>query len=296
MSPSGVVSAVERRARWLPASLGRWLVSLGLACAALACAALATGSLAGQDPAAQDPVVRDLAALEERVGEGRLRFHFEAREGICGGRPGNIRVRGEGEARVAIRDGACDCACEEGPVRVELRLADGRPADLDLRIGGAWPERGGRVEEAGEVPPELAADYLLGLARRAPPSVGKRATFAATLARGVEPWPGLLELAREDAVPRETRRAAVFWLGQAAAREATRGLVSVIESEEELEVREHAVFALSRRDDEEAVRALIRLARAHEEPEIRRKALFWLGQRADDPRVLALFEEILLGS
>ncbi|MFQ5679510.1 MAG: HEAT repeat domain-containing protein [Gemmatimonadota bacterium] len=126
--------------------------------------------------------------------------------------------------------------------------------------------------------------------------MGRRAIFAATLARGVEIWPRLLAFARRDDLPTETRRGAVFWLGQAAGEKATEGLVSVIEDEGDLEVREHAVFALSRREEEEAVSALLQIARTNPEPRLRKLALFWLGQRAgDDPRVLDLFESILVG-
>ena len=103
----------------------------------------------------------------------------------------------------------------------------------------------------------------------------------------------MLTLARDGSIPRDTRRAAVFWLGQAAEEAATRGLVSVVEDAGAIEIREHAIFALSQRDDEAAFQALVRIARSSPEPALREKALFWLGQRDGDPRVLDLFEEIL---
>ncbi len=91
----------------------------------------------------------------------------------------------------------------------------------------------------------------------------------------------------------DTRRHAVFWLGQAAGEAATRGLDSIaVDARGDLEVRKHAVFALSQRPSEEGVPALIRIARTNSNPELRKSALFWLGQ-SEDPRALALFEELL---
>jgi HEAT repeat protein len=97
-------------------------------------------------------------------------------------------------------------------------------------------------------------------------------------------------------VPDETRKAAVFWVGQAASRKAVEGLEALVDDDTaDLALRERAVFSLSQQRDAQAVPALIRLAKEHPNPRIRQRALFWLGQR-DDPRVLDLFREILSGS
>jgi HEAT repeat protein len=126
--------------------------------------------------------------------------------------------------------------------------------------------------------------------------VGRKAVLAAALADSVTVWPDLLALARDAAIARETRRAAVFWVGQAAEQAATRGLAELADrSDTDREVQEAAVFALSQRPADEGVPALIRLARTHRDPEIRRRAMFWLGQ-SGDPRALAFFEELLAGS
>jgi HEAT repeat protein len=113
------------------------------------------------------------------------------------------------------------------------------------------------------------------------------------VADSVTVWPDLLRLARSAIVARETRRSAVFWLGQAAGEAATRGLTELLDDTTvALEVKESAVFALSQQPRDEGVPALIRVARTHPSPGVRKKALFWLGQ-SDDPRALALFEELL---
>lgn len=225
--------------------------------------------------------------------DGYVRFQYEARPGVCG----NGRwISTDGESRVRPRGGdECECACEEGPVRIEISVRDGIVRDLEADVGGAWAERTGAVTDLGDVPPGEAADFLFTLAETSRTEAAEDAIFPATIARGVEAWPRLLQIARNDEAYGKARRQAVFWLGQEASERATEGLESVIQDEDELEVRESAVFALSQRREDAAVDALIRIARTHEEPELRKKAIFWLGQRGDDPRVLALFEELLAG-
>lgn len=240
------------------------------------------GTLAGQD----------IAATVASAPDGHVRFTYEARPGVCGN-GSYISVDGDTRIRWSRGDDECDCVCDEGPVRIEMRVRDGVVRDLDADVGGRWRDRSGAVTDLGDIAPDVAAEYLLDLAESSPTEAGEDAVFPATLARGVEPWPRLLQIARNGSVRRDTRRSAVFWVGQQASVRATEGLESIIQDADELEVREHAVFALSQQPNDEAVEALIRIARTHEEPEIRKKALFWLGQRGDDPRVLDLFEAIL---
>jgi HEAT repeat protein len=115
----------------------------------------------------------------------------------------------------------------------------------------------------------------------------------AMLADSVQIWPDLLKLAKNPDVNTEVRRSAVFWVGQAAARAATAGLVEVVgDAAVNQDVREAAVFALSQRPHDEGVPALIATARTANDARIRKSAIFWLGQ-TDDPRALAYFEEIL---
>ena len=100
-------------------------------------------------------------------------------------------------------------------------------------------------------------------------------------------------LAKDDAVRKDTRKQAIFWLSQAAGDEATRGLTELAEGDEEdREIRDQAVFAISQLSNDQGVPILIRIARQNPDPKVRRKALFWLGQ-SDDPRALRLIEEIL---
>jgi hypothetical protein len=220
----------------------------------------------------------------ERAGDGTVRLSFAAREGVCG-HAGGISVNDH-------TDDDWESDCGRGPVRVSLRMRGGRVTRAETRVGGRW--RAGRdgVTDFGPVPAREAAALLLALARNAGEDGGELIT-AATLADSVVLWPELLKMARERGLPMETRRQAVFWLGQAAGEAATRGLDSIAADDRgDLEVREQAVFALSQRPPDEGVSILVGIARNNPHPELRRKALFWLGQ-TDDPRALALFEEIL---
>jgi HEAT repeat protein len=211
-----------------------------------------------------------------------VRFSFETRDGVCGnGR--NISIRDEGTSE-------WESDCEAGPARVLLGVERGSVRSVETRVGGAW-RAGTGATDLGTVAPDQAARYLLAIAETLEDD-GDDAVFAATLARGVTVWPELLRLARNDGVPSDTRKGAVFWLGQAAGEAATAALDSIVVEPGDREVRKAAVFALSQRPESEGVPALIRVARTNPDPQLRRDAMFWLGQ-SEDPRAIDLFEELL---
>jgi hypothetical protein len=224
--------------------------------------------------------------LSQRIaalGDGSLRLSFAAREGVCGSTHG-ITMSEHSDEWVGD--------CERGPVRVSLRVRGGRLTEAHTYVGGRWRTPEARTIDLGTLPAPSAAADLLALAERSDADADDLIT-AATLADSATVWPTLLRIARARSVPVETRRQAVFWLGQAAGEAATRGLDSIaVDTSSDLEVRKQAVFALSQRPAEEGVPALIRIARTSHHPELRKTALFWLGQ-SEDPRALALFEEIL---
>lgn len=232
------------------------------------------------------PALAPAQSVAQRVADapdGVVRFAFAARSGVTGDGAGNIR---SGD------DGWHPAPCDTGPVRVTLTVRDGTVRAADVAVGAP---RGGDGTDLGRVPVVEATRYLLALARAAPDRVGREAVLAAALADSVTVWPDLLALARDPTVARDTRSAAVFWVGQAAEQAATRGLAELADrSDADREVQEAAVFALSQRPADEGVPALIRLARTHRDPEIRRRAMFWLGQ-SGDRRALAFFEELLAG-
>jgi hypothetical protein len=237
---------------------------------------LVTGGLSAQS----------LADRVARAPDGKVRFSFSAREGVCGN-GNNISVRGS-------RDGDWESDCEEGPVRVVLTVAGNRVTRVRSYVGGRWREPPDRTTDLGEVPSRSAGEYLLRLAETGGGGA-KEAIFPATIADSFSAWPGLLRVARSEQAPKETRKSAVFWLGQATGDRVTESLDSVVSDRSgDREVRESAVFALSQRPDDEGVPVLLRLAQNDRDPEIRRKAVFWLGQ-SDDPRALDFFEQVLTG-
>ncbi|MBI3983553.1 MAG: HEAT repeat domain-containing protein [Gemmatimonadetes bacterium] len=210
---------------------------------------------------------------------------FTAKPGVCGnGR--NINTSWSSDD--------WESWCEAGPVRVVLTVRERRVMEVDTYVGGRWRAAAASATDLGTVPAAEAAEYFLSLAANAPGSVGKAAILPAVLADSAVIWPRLLAIARDRSRPRETRKSAVFWVGQAAGEAAVAGLTEIVSDTNDLEVRESAVFALSQLRDDLGVPALLQIARNHRDPRIRKKAIFWLGQ-SEDPRALALFEELLTG-
>ena len=236
------------------------------------------------------PAASAAQTLPQRVaalGEGGLRLSFAARPGVCGNGGHSITIVSDDDGR---SEWESDCA--PGPVRVSLRVRGGRVQDAHTYVGGRWRPAAAGTTDLGALPAGRAAAELLALAEQSGPDTDELVT-AATLADSAVIWPTLLRMARRTELPLETRRKAVFWLGQAAGEAATRGLDSLAgDGDGDLEVRKEAVFALSQRPADEGVPVLIRIARTSPHPELRKSALFWLGQ-SEDPRALQVFEDIL---
>jgi hypothetical protein len=77
---------------------------------------------------------------------------------------------------------------------------------------------GGRVptgaDDLGEVAPAEAADWLLDLAERGEGRPSEEAVMPAAVARDVVVWPRLAAMAKRQSLREETRKQAIFWLGQ----------------------------------------------------------------------------------
>ncbi|MBO0862572.1 MAG: HEAT repeat domain-containing protein [Chloracidobacterium sp.] len=103
----------------------------------------------------------------------------------------------------------------------------------------------------------------------------------------------LIDLAGKDN-ERESRKKAIFWLGQKAGERSLNALKDTIDSSDaDTEVQKQAAFAISQRPKDESVPLLIKIAKTHANPAVRKQAIFWLGQTGDD-RAVDLFKEILL--
>ncbi len=241
-------------------------------------------------------VAQSIADRVSGAADGSVRMSFATRPEVCG--RGNSIQRGSGSRTQwsdsdRSRDVEWDSACDYGPGRLVLDKRDGEIVAVRFYVGGRWGASTSGVTDIGTVPATEASDYLVSLASRLPGKAGRDAIFPATIADSAEPWPGLIRIARHEERPRETRKQAVFWIGQAAGDIATSGLDSLSrDGNVDREVQKAVVFAFSQRPRDEGIPALIRVARTHRDPDVRRDAVFWLGQ-SNDPRAVALFEELL---
>lgn len=267
---------------------------------------------------------QSLANRVARAGDGLVRFRYAVREGVCGDSGRSITITGaDGTSRYGSfgrsgDDGTWSPApCEPGPARVTLVVRGGVPRAVRLAVGGsprdgadaradaradAWAER---VVDLGAVSAPAAAAYLLDLAARADVPSPDRVLLGAVVADSGVPWPRLLGLARDERLPRATRREATFWAGQAACDAITAARLAAPRplaggDTADRDVRKQVVFALSQRPADEHTATLVRVARTDRDPAVRCAALFWLGQSANGrtavaPRTLDLFEAVLRG-
>ena len=253
---------------------GRWVVG------AMALATLAVAPTPGTAQA--------LEALES-TDRGILTFSYATRPGtrFCGRHGRSISV-GEG---VRMERGPAERAegCREDSALVDVTLEGGTVTDVRFLGPGERPSPGAR--NLGRVSAVESVAAFLSVARRDGPAADE-AIVAAVVADSVEVWPDLLAIAQDRGQWEETRKSAIFWLGQEAASSVTGVLVETAEDGSEAqEIRE---FALSQRPEEESLPALMALAREAEHADTRRSALFWLAQ-SDDPTVPEFFAEILAG-
>lgn len=239
---------------------------------------------------------QSIASRVSGARDGKVRMTFAARPDICGF--GNSISRGGNNRMNWTSDPSPDVVyedeCSHSPVRVVMSVNRGRVTKIRTYVGGRWRPATSETTDLGVVSVRDAANYLLSLASTTDGPVGREAIMPATLADSVTIWPQLFRIARDESISRETRRQAVFWLGQAASDVVSPDRGGEGRETEESDVKKQAVFALSQRRNGEAVPALIQVARNNRDPEVRRTALFWLGQ-SNDPQAISLFEEILRG-
>jgi hypothetical protein len=232
---------------------------------------------------------QDLGHRIDNVKNGTVRFRFAAKPGVCGDGRNNISVRNEQSSKWKDVEWACD----SGPVMVALSKEGGAVVSIRTYVGARWRTAGSDVVDLGAVGVREATDWLLDVGATAGSKAAGEAIFPATLADSVTVWPKLLRMARDDARATKVRTQAVFWLGQAAGDEATKGLADVAEDANgDRDVRKSAVFALSQQKGN-GVEYLLKIAQSNKDKEIRKQAIFWLGQ-SKDPRAIDYFEAVLV--
>lgn len=211
---------------------------------------LALAALAALAPASLD--AQGLAARVDAAPAGHVQFRFAARPGTCGnGRswiqtsPGSY----SGSFTTSVQETLRSEGCEPGPVRVVVDRAERQPIALRAYVGPV-PAAGDAVTDLGTVPAREAAEWLLALAGRADGRVGRDALFAAMLADSAATLEPLLAIARNQALPRETRTRALSYAGRAdgagtVPARAIDALVALARDEaDNVEVRRQAVRTL----------------------------------------------------
>ena len=220
------------------------------------------------------PAALGAQSLAQRVAsapDGRVQFSFAARAGVCGNGRSYIQTGPNSYSGSWVGnfdDTRRMDPCVPGPVRVVLDRADRAVISLQTYVGP--PNTTAGTNDLGTVRAQDAADYLLSLARQAEGRVGRDAIMPAMLADSANTSAALLEIARDQARPRETRRSALGWLGQSAGAQGTipasvtTALLQIARDEaDNMEVRKSALGVLSRLDHGAGIPPLIDLARAN---------------------------------
>jgi hypothetical protein len=227
---------------------------------------------------------QDLASRIAGSHAARVTFTFEGKPGVCGDGD-NFNIGG------VHRSDGMGWDCVPGPVRVTLDLNGAVVMRVNTTVGGRAPSG---ATDLGSIAPAEASDWLLDLAEKGAGRASEEALMPAVAAKDAAVWPRLAAMAKRQDLRRETRKQAIFWLGQEASDHAIGPLADVVDDDPDHEVREMALFALSQQHDEHAFDVLLRTARSNRDQRLRRTAFFWLGQ-SEDPRGIQFFEEVLAG-
>ena len=214
---------------------------------------------------------QSLARRINSAPEGRVQFSFAAKPGVCGNGRSYIQTGPNSYSGSWV--GSFDDArridpCVAGPVRVVVDRADRTVISLQTYVGPPSTPEG--TTDLGTVRAQEAADYLLSLARQAEGRVSRDAIMPAMLADGADTGTDLLEIARDQSRPRETRRSALSWLTHAVGEQATipsritDALLQIARDESDnMEVRRSALNAIARLDHGAGIPPLVELARAN---------------------------------
>jgi hypothetical protein len=170
---------------------------------------------------------------------------------------------------------------------IAVRVEGGKIRKLRLFDGSCKVDK---VQMLTNISTEDSVDYLLSQI----PNADREGELMAALSMHDHPRvvPALIQLARHDPES-ETRRHAIFWLGQKAGEKVAGELRRAVDEDPDDDVKQHAVFAISQLPRERSVPLLIELVKTHKNRNVRERAMFWLAQTGD-PRAIDLIESILL--
>ena len=156
-------------------------------------------------------------------------------------------------------------------------------APLELRENAIfWLGQGGQAENG---------DFLRAIYKTTKEKELKdKIIFALSQGGRRESGKWLAEIVTDQNEDVETRKSALFWLGQSGS--SMTELFTLYERLTDPELRDQMIFVYSQRSEKAATDKLIEIAKTDKDREIRKKALFWLSQ-SKDPRVADILEAIL---
>jgi HEAT repeat protein len=235
---------------------------------------------------------QSLASRVDAAPDGRVQFSFAARPGVCGnGRtfystgPNNFT----GTFYGSTTDRMLSEACVSGPVRVVIDRADKLPLSVQAYVGPMDTTQRGTTD-LGRVRAQDAADYLLALASKAEGRAGREAIGPALLADSANTAQALVAIARNNALPRDTRRAALTYMGrstdgmQTIPASVTEPILAIARDETDNQsVRQGALQVLGRLDHGAGIPSLIQLSEQTQSTWLAKEAMQTLAN-SGDPR------------
>jgi len=257
--------------------------------------AAAAALVAAAGPAARSQAV---ANRVNSAPDGRVQFSFAARPGVCGnGRsyiqtgPNSITgsVSYNGNVYGNWNDAMRADPCIAGPVRVVIDRADKLPLTVQTYVGPPDTTLRG-VTDLGRVRAQDAADYLLSLANTVDGRAGRDALFPAMLADSANTASTLVAIAKNAALPRETRRSALSYMGrstdgmQTIPASVTDPILAIARDESDNQsVRQQALSVLGRLDHGSGIPSLIQLSQQTQSSWLARESMSTLAH-SGDPR------------
>jgi HEAT repeat protein len=245
--------------------------------------------------------VASAQSLSNRVSgapDGRVMFTYAARAGVCGNgrtyiQTGPNSITGSvsyntnyyGNWNDAMRADPCIA----GPVRVVIDRADKLPLSVQTYVGPPDTTLRG-VTDLGRVRAQDAADYLLSIANSVDGRAGRDALFPAMLADSANTASALVSIARNTALPRETRRSALSYMGrstdgmQTIPASVTEPILAIARDESDNQsVRQQALSVLGRLDHGAGIPPLIDLSKQTGSSWLAKESMSTLA-RSGDPR------------
>jgi HEAT repeat protein len=254
----------------------------------LAAASTASASLAA---------AQSIASRVSSAPDGRVQFSFAARPGVCGNGRGFIQsgagnftsISYNGNTYGNINDGMRADPCVPGPVRVVIDRADKLPLSVQTYVGPADSTLRG-VTDLGRVRAQDAADYLLSMASTIDGRAGRDALMPAMLADSASTASTLVTIARNTALPRETRRSALSYMGrstdgmQSIPAAVTDPILTIARDESDNQsVRQQALSVLGRLDHGAGIPPLVQLSQQTQSNWLAKESMSALA-RSGDPR------------